>query len=105
VDDLFFNEREADKEVIGSLLNTNLILWRELEASRSMVKSLEKQIKQGPDMKIVRDLNGAYLVAKEYIELTEQLAKEIIHEAKEHAKKAEHDIAMAEKFLQDEGLS
>ncbi len=46
-------------------------------------------------MKILQDLNGAYYLAKEYVELAVEDAERIIAHAR-------HDLAMAEKFLQDE---
>src|SRR5437879_4073870 len=90
MDDIF-DENAADKEIINSLIQTNQILWRELETARGMLR-LQQQAKRRDTVKILQDLNGAYYLAKEYVELTEEAAKEIW----EHA---EHDLAMVRKFL------
>jgi hypothetical protein len=64
---VLFDEHQADKEVIESLLRTNGTLWRELEASRNMIKFLEEQLKrrQEPMSKILQDENGVLYFAKE----------------------------------------
>jgi TolA-binding protein len=75
-----FDEREADKEVIDSLLKTNGTLWRELEASRSMVKLLAEQLKrrQEPMSKILQDHEGRLYIAHKIEALTEGVAKELV---------------------------
>lgn len=83
--------READKEVIESLLKTNRTLWHELEHSREMVHLLQ-QIKQGNTVKILQDLNGALYIAKEF----EVVAAEDAQKLYDHLK---GDLAVVEKYL------
>jgi hypothetical protein len=92
--DPLFEEREADKQIIDSLLKTNRTLWRELEQSRSMV-NLSQQTKRGHEVKakILQDLNGIYYLAKEYVLLVKEDAEAIIRDT-------EHDFVMAHKFLE-----
>ncbi len=92
--DTLFNQQDADREIIGSLINTNGVLWRELERTRDMLELLQQSNRRN-EVKILQDLTGAYYLAKEYVLLAEEDAVKIA----EHAK---HDLAMIEKFLQEE---
>ncbi len=102
MDSPLFDQQEADREIIESLIKTTRILWRELEEKRDMLK-LHQSIKQGPVMnKIMQDLKGAYALVKEYEPLTKEIAEKIIAEGKVVAENVQHDLQMAEKFLQEE---
>lgn len=42
MDAVLFEEREADKKIIASLIGTNRTLWEELEQKRLMLQSLQR---------------------------------------------------------------
>jgi hypothetical protein len=91
--EVLFDQQAADQEIIGSLINTNRVLWRELERTRNMLK-LQQQYKQGTEMqkKILQDLNGGLVIAKEFEELTYEEAMKLYEHIKEN-------LAVLEKFL------
>jgi hypothetical protein len=101
MDETIFDERKADKALIESLMNTTQLLWRELEEKRGMVELLRIN-KRRNDMKILQDLKGAYYPVKEYTPLAEEEAKKIVAEAKLIAEDVQHNLQMAEQFLQAE---
>lgn len=54
-----FSERDADKEVIVSSLETNSLLWRELERTRAMLESEREQYKRSQDnIMLIRSYDG-----------------------------------------------
>lgn len=82
-------------------MRTTQLLWHELEEKRGMIKLLQVN-KRRKDMKILQDLKGAYYLVKEYTPLAEEEAKKIVAEAKLIAEDVQHNLQMAEQFLQTE---
>ena len=64
-----FDEREADKAIIATLLRSNRILWQQLEEKRKLAIVFEGQIKRSQESimaKLVRDENGVLMLAHKF---------------------------------------
>src|SRR5690349_6686514 len=88
-----FDEREADKAIIASLVKTNHLLWHELESTRSMVKSEQILTKRSyPMSKVLLNKDGVLFLAHKAEELS-------LEEAQKLAASLEEDLHQVKGFI------
>lgn len=95
MDNALFDWQAADREIISSLINTNRILWGELEAERARVRVLREQRNRRTESmsKILQDLEGKLYIAHEVEELTVDAAEELVS-------LFEEDLSQVKAFLE-----